>query len=410
MAVFRYQGLRSGSGKKIQGVVDAGSERDARQRLKKQGVHVTRMTQENAIAGREGKRSANPRVRDFVPPMRERMVFIRQMAALLASGFPVMEALQGVEQQLPRGGRFRLVMAEIGRVVREGKPLSAGMARFPRIFPPIHISLVRAGEQGGVLEGVLQRLAEVMEAQARIRGRLLSAFIYPGLLVVGGVALLIFLLTVVVPQVVVVFQNSQEPLPGATRALLVVSQWVREFGLVSGFLTGVGVLLLVWWWRTPSGRPRMERMLFGLPALGVFLRHMATQRVSQLLALLLASGVPTPAALRVTGAASGFATIDAALSKVALAVEHGDPLADAMRRTGCFPDLALRMVHSGEQAGNLPELLDRVSRLFQEENERIIARMLRLVEPLLIMTLGGVVTFVILAVLLPIFEMTRWVG
>ncbi len=408
MAVFRYEGIRTGDGGKTKGVLDAESERDARRLLKQQGVYPTHMerVESGAVAG-DPKKKGTFFTRRHLPPISERIVFTRQMATLLEAGFPVVDALSGVEEQIREGGPFREVITEIRNAVSEGQALSDALGRFPRIFPSLYSSLVRAGEQGGALEVVFERLADVMEEENRIRGRLMSAMIYPAVLAGVGLLILVFLMAVVVPKVVVVFQDNQQALPWITRSLLNVSDFFQQWGFFSAGALVVVFSLASWWGRSERGRPRMERFILALPLLGNFLLRVVTLRVSQLLGLLLSSGVPIITSLRVTADATGYVSIKEEMIKVAMAVERGDSLAEAMHQTGRFPGLALRMIQAGERTGSLETMLDRVARLYREEIERLSERLMHLVEPVIILLMGSVVAYVVVAVLLPIFEMNQ---
>ncbi|MBF0339615.1 MAG: type II secretion system F family protein [Magnetococcales bacterium] len=412
MAVFRYEGMRAGGGRKVKGVLDADSERDARRLLKQQEIYPTVLER---LEGGEG----NSRVlgkrwkiwnRAPLPPMRERIVFTRQMASLLAAGFPVMEVLISVEEQI-RTGPFREVVATIRNDVGEGHSLSEALARHGRIFPPIYVSLVRAGEKGGggALDVVFERLAVVMEEERRIRGRLLSAMIYPTVMAVVGSLILVFLVTVVVPRVTVVFKETQQTLPLVTRSLLAISDFVRDWGgWLALVVTGL-FLVFSWWARSEKGRVVVERWWWRMPMLGDFLSTVATMRVCQLLGLLLKSGVPVIASLQVTADATGFVTVRAGILDVARSVERGDSLADALERSGYFQGLALRMIKAGERSGSLEAMLDRSAQLHREEIEQALERLMHLVEPVIILIMGGVVGYVVVAVLLPIFEMNQFI-
>ncbi|MBF0296562.1 MAG: type II secretion system F family protein [Magnetococcales bacterium] len=408
MAVFRYEGMRAGGGKRVSGVVDADSERDARRLLKQQDLFPTLLEKLDAPPPEQVKKGWRWSVRKRLPPMRERIVFTRQMATLLAAGFPVMEVLAGVEEQI-RTGPFREVVATIRNAVGEGQALSDALAMHGRIFPPMYVSLVRAGERGGAgaLEGVFERLAKVMEEERRVRGRLASAMIYPAVMAVVGGLVLVFLLAVVVPKVTAIFSETRQVLPMVTRALLAVSDFVREWGVVTAVGVLTGGLIFAWWTGTAAGRVRVERFLWRVPLLGGFLSQVATMRVCQLLGLLLKSGVPVIASLQVTAEATGFVTIRAGILEVARDVERGDSLALALERTGHFQSLAVRMIQAGERAGNLEAMLERAALMYREEIEHTLERLMQLVEPVIILIMGGVVGYVVVAVLLPILEMNH---
>ncbi|MEO5332646.1 MAG: type II secretion system F family protein [Magnetococcus sp. YQC-5] len=409
MAVFRYEGMRAKGGKQVKGVLDADSERDARRLLKQQEIYPTILERLEATVATKARKRWIPWSREYIPPVRERIVFTRQMASLLAAGFPVMEVLSSVEEQI-RTGPFREVVASIRNAVSEGQTLSDALERHGRIFPPIYISLVRAGERGGggALDIVFERLAVVMEEERRIKSRLVSAMIYPSVMAIVGCIILVFLVSVVVPKVTVVFKESHQVLPLVTRILLAISDFVRDWGIEAGIGLVVLVSLFSWWVRS-SGRPRMERVLWRMPMLGEFLSQVATMRVCQLLGLLLRSGVPVISSLQVTADATGFDITRAGLLEVARAVERGDSLAEALDRSGYFQGLAVRMIQAGERAGNLESMLDRAAVLYREEIEQSTERLMHLVEPAIILIMGGVVGYVVVAVLLPIFEMNQFI-
>ena len=412
MAVFRYVGIRASDGRDNKGVLDAESERDARRLLKQRGVYPTRMERVDRSESGQGRGfwhllTKQMGTRCYVPPMRERIVFTRQLACLLEAGFPVLDALKGVEEQVRGTDPFREVIAEVRNAVSEGQALSDALERFPRIFSTIYSSLVRAGERGGALEVVLERLATVMEEGDRIRARVISALIYPAVMAVVGLLILVFLMTVVVPRVVVVFQDSQQVLPWVTRSLLTVSDFLKAWGGLTAALLLGGFFFLSWWAKTPAGRPKMEKLFLSVPWLGHFLLRVITLRVSQLLGLLLSSGVPIITSIQVTADATGFVSIRSDLLRVAQGVERGQSLAEALHHTQRFPGLALRMIQAGEQSGTLETMLDRVARLYREEIERLSERIMHLVEPVIILLMGSVVAYVVVAVLLPIFEMNQ---
>ncbi|MBF0190913.1 MAG: type II secretion system F family protein [Magnetococcales bacterium] len=411
MAVFRYAGMRAGGGRTVKGVLDADSERDARRLLKQQEIYPTFLERlEGEHAPRRTGRGWKFWTRPPLPSMRERIVFTRQMASLLAAGFPVMEVLSSVEEQI-RTGPFREVVATIRNDVGEGQALSEALARHGRIFPPIYVSLVRAGERGGggALDIVFERLAVVMEEERRIRARLISAMIYPAVMAVVGGLILIFLVTVVVPKVTVVFKETQQALPLVTRSLLAISDYVREWGVWTGILLVGLVFGFLWWARSAKGRVVVERWWWKVPMLGEFLSSVVTMRMCQLLGLLLKSGVPVITSLQVTADATGFVTVKAGILEVARSVERGESLAAALERTGHFQGLALRMIQAGERSGSLEAMLDRAAQLHREEIEQALERLMHLVEPVIILIMGGVVGYVVVAVLLPIFEMNQFI-
>ncbi|MBF0147810.1 MAG: type II secretion system F family protein [Magnetococcales bacterium] len=410
MAVFRYEGIRSKGGNRIQGILDADSERDARRLLKHRDVYPTKLEKlESEISSRKTNRW-RLFAGDRRPSMRERIVFTRQMASLLAAGFPIIEVLSTVEHQI-RMGPFREVIASIRNSVGEGRSLSEALAQYPTVFPPRYISLIRAGEQGGggALDQVLERLAVVMEEERRIKSRLLSAMIYPSVMTIVGGVVLIFLIGIIIPKVTIVFKDAHQVLPLATRSLLAVSHFLREWGWFAMIGCAVTFVSLAKLAGSTTKRHYLEKLLFKIPLINKLLLKTTTMRLCQSLGLLLGSGVPMLTGLQVTAETMGFNLIRSSVLDVARAVEQGHSLASSMAQTGHFQDLAIRMIHAGEQGGNLEFMLDRITVSYREDIEYTLDRLMQLVEPVIILVMGSVVGYVVVAVLLPIFEMNQFI-
>jgi general secretion pathway protein F len=255
------------------------------------------------------------------------------------------------------------------------------------------------------LETVLEQLAEVMEAQAAMRSKLISAMIYPLIMAVSGFLILVFLMSVVVPRVVQVFQDTQQVLPLITRSLLAISDFFVAWGVLLIIGLMISTLLFSLWAKSEKGRPRFERILFRTPFVGTMMTRIITLRITQTLALLLRSGVQVIESLQITADATGFVTMQEELGKVSRSVAQGGALSAAMEKTNRFPSLALRLIQAGESSGKLEEMLERAAKIYEEEIRRVNERMMSMIEPMIVLLMGGVVAYVVVAVLLPIFEM-----
>jgi len=408
MAVFRYKGIRS-NGKTIQGVVDAASEREARKQLRTKEIYPTELSEESRGKNRSpGKAVSLFSRQKGRSSIQERIVFTRQMSTLLAAGFSVVDSLQVVETQV-KAGPMRVVITQLRSAVTEGESLSLAMDQFPLLFPAYYSNLVRAGESGGALDVVFDRLAEVMESQARMRSRLVSAMIYPSIMAVTGIGILVFLMMVVVPGVVQVFQDTHQALPFVTRSLLAISAFLENWGAISLLTILLLSLAFSKWSRSNQGRPRFEQLLFSMPILGRLLRRVITLRVTQTLALLLRSGVQIMNALQITADATGYVTLKKDLQAVARSVGQGVALAESLEKTKRFPPLALRLIQAGETSGNLEEMLERAADIYEDEIRRMTERMMNMVEPIIVLLMGAVVAYVVIAVMLPIFEMNTFI-
>ncbi len=411
MAVFRYTGIRVGDEKKVRGVLDAESEREARRILKSKKIYPTELLQQQARhPSLDGPRRQGALKKLFAyrqrPNSQEIIIFTRQLAGLLAAGFSVVNALRSVEEQL-QSHSSRGMIVDIRNAVVEGQSLSAALALYPETFSPTYRSLVEAGEASGALETVLERLAGIMENQQRLRGRLISAMIYPLVLLTTGLVVVSFLLSVVVPKIVIMFQDSNQALPLLTRSLIVLSRLVSEWGVVLAVGLGVSSLALVCRIKTRQGRLKFEDRLFRLPFFKTYLRQLVTLRLTQTLGLLLTSGVPVLRSLQVAAKTTGFLLMAQRMKKVVRRVEQGEGIAQALAGTDLVAEISLRMIQTGEQAGNLEKMLERIARMQDENMQRTTERIMNFMEPAIVLILGAIVAYVVVAVLLPIFEMNQ---
>ncbi|MBF0604357.1 MAG: type II secretion system F family protein [Nitrospirae bacterium] len=410
MSVFHYQGLSAANGKITRGILDAQSERDARRILREKGVFTTQLYRAHQTV--EKHRTINQywlgfRGRQTVP-VREQIIFTRQMATLLNAGFSVVDALTGVEEQIRPEESMRGVVMKLRSGIREGESLSEVLSHFPGIFNHVYVSLVGAGEQGGALGSVLEKLAVVMETQERTKTRMTGIMIYPALLVVVGIAISYFLMTVIVPQVAGVFEDRQQALPWITRVLLLLSHFLREWGLAIVMIVLVTVLFAGTWMQSPRGRRHLEKLVLATPLLGPFMVQVMTMRFSEVAGLLIRGGVPIVKCLRVTSETVGMIVFKERIVRASLSVEQGESLAEALSAMRMLPQLALRMIQTGEKSGNLEMMLERVRLYYQEEVDRTSDRLMQLLEPVVILVMGSVIGVIVVAVLLPIFEMNSF--
>jgi general secretion pathway protein F len=287
--------------------------------------------------------------------------------------------------------------------------LAEALQAHPRVFSDIYVNMVRAGEESGTLDTVLARLAEYSESQARLLRTVQAALTYPILMILVASAILIFLLAYVVPQVTRIFSDTGQTLPLATRILLGISSFVAKSWwmvlLVSaaGFLGGARLL------RTPKGRAWYDRMLLRVPWVGRLLQRLSIARFARTLSTLLASGVPILTALGIVAHLVSNSLLRQALEEARASVQEGESLAAPLRRSGLFPALLIQLISVGERSGELEGMLSRAAEACDEEVTTALSRLTSLLEPLTILVMGGVVLFIVLAILLPIFELNQLV-
>lgn len=398
MAAFRYRALDL-QGAELAGVVEADTLRQARSQLKAQGLFALAL---------EGVAQARP------GPGRRRLrlghqaltLLTRQWATLLDAGLPIEQSLSALMEQ-SEDPACRPILAGVRSEILAGHPLHQALARFDDSFPPLYQALVQAGEKSGQLSLVMERLADTLEARHALRQKLIQALIYPLLVVLVATAVIMALMVYVVPQVVGVFQSGHQTLPLLTRALIAVSDFLR----LAWPALLLGSLALAWLARRALARPALRRRwhqrLMGLPALGRLLVSVDSARLAQTLAILVGSGVPLLHALEAGRAVLWLMPLQESLEGAIRLVREGVSLHRALARDKRFPPLLLHMIASGEQTGRLDEMLEKVSRQQQEEVGNRLAVAMSLLEPLLILAMGGFVLLIVLAILQPIIAINQ---
>ncbi|MEW5880573.1 MAG: type II secretion system inner membrane protein GspF [Pseudomonadota bacterium] len=411
MAAYRYAAADA-SGKELTGVLEADSARAARQLLRGRGLvpltvePVVSEAQKQALSLSLGRRLSQT----------ELAVITRQLASLLGAALPVADALTVMVEQSEKQS-VRELMAAIRTDVLGGSSLSKALARHPRQFPDIYRALIAAGEESGKLGSVLQSLADYIEERAKLQQKITLAFVYPTIVTVVALAVVIGLLTYVVPQVVQVFANTRQALPLLTRALIATSDFVRGYGWIVAALLAVGAYLVNRALRVDAVRMRWHQRILRLPVAGVLARSINTARFASTLSILVGSGVPMLRALQAAGETLTNLAMRARVVEATQRVREGFSLARALRadteeerRAGhvkLFPPVLIHLIASGEATGKLPEMLARAADIHAREAERRALFFTSLLEPALILTMGVVVMLIVLAVLLPIIEINQ---
>lgn len=401
MGAYEYTAL-DGDGRERKGLLEGEGPRQVRQRLREQGLSPLEVTE---AAERERRPRAGGRGGIGATDL---AVATRQLATLVRSGLPLEEALRTVARQVERP-RVQGVLLAVRSRVMEGHSLAAGLADFPRVFPDLYRATVAAGEQSGHLDVVLERLADFTERRQQLRQKFMLALFYPALLTLVAVVVVIALLTYVVPEVVRVFENIGQQLPWLTRTLIALSEFLRGNGLLLliglAALVAAGVLAL----RRPAVRHATHLLLLRLPLSGRLIRGVNTARFARTLSILAASGVPVLEALRIAAGVLGNLPMRAAVEETAARVREGGGISRALERSGFFPPMTVQLIASGEHGGNLEEMLERAADHQERELETLVAALMGLFEPLLILVMGAVVLVIVLAILLPIFELNQLV-
>ncbi len=404
MPAFEYQALDD-QGKKTRGILEGDTPRQVRQLLRQQ--NLSPLSVDEVSSRKLNQTGRRLHVRRL--PAKELALITRQLAVLLRSGAPLEEALRNVAQQNQKKAVQR-VMGGVRAKVVEGFSLAVAMADYPGVFNELFRSTVAAGEEAGHLEGVLDRLADFAESRQAMAQRLTTALVYPILLTVVAIAVLAGLLGYVVPQVVQVFDAMGQEMPSLTKGLLFVSGLVQQYGLWA--LLACVVMIFTWRYlmRGRAFRYRAHRMLLGIPMLSTLTKGINSARFSRTLSILAGSGVPILRALEIAARVIPNLPMRAAVEQAAVQVREGGLIHKALEQSGYFPPMTIYLIANGEQTGQLEEMLERAAQQQEKETDTAIGTALALFEPLMILVMGGLVLVIVLAILLPIFEMNQLIG
>lgn len=404
MPAFEYQALDTG-GRTMTGVISGDHPRHVRQQLRARGltpISVVGVTEERQASA--GGLSSRRRL-----PATELAVITRQFATLIGAGLTVEEALYALIEQSERHSVKR-ILSGVRSLVMEGNSLADAIAAFPGAFPDIYRASILAGEQSGRLEVVLDRLASYTEARQSLRQKVSLALVYPVILIVVSVTIVMFLFTYVVPKVVKVFQDTGHQLPWLTRVFISVSGFLQHYGLYLILLGLALVILVIALLRRPGPRYRFDALLLKWPGVKRLVRGISTTRMARTLAIMVGSGVPLLTGMRAAAEVIGNLVIREAMGKAAHEVEEGVSLNRALGRSGHFPPMLIQMVASGEASGKLDSMLEKAAIVQERELESRVAVLVGVFEPVMILVMGGIVLTIVLAILLPIFDINKLIG
>lgn len=412
MPVYQYRGYKADGGAAT-GIVDAESPKVARLKLRKDGVFPTEMAeQEGATRGMTNRsEAAAPGAsvgRSQILTVTDVALITRQLATLLVAGLPLVDAL-GVLMDQTEKKAIKGLIADVREAIRGGASYSAVLERYPRDFSSIYVHMVRAGEASGALDQILFRLAEFLEKQLALKHKVTNAILYPAIMLVVGTLVLFFLVTFVVPKITAVFAHSKQALPWPTVVLMEVSRLCSDYWMV---LLGI-ILVGLWSFRrvkkTETGQLMADRLLLKLPLIGQVARMVSISRLASTLATMLSSGVQLLEALDVSRRVMNNRVLEQAVEDARQNIREGETIAEPLKRSGQFPPLVTHMIAVGEKSGEMEEMLRRIGQIYDGEVDRVITRFTSLLEPIMIVVMGVIVLFIVVAILLPIFEMGQMV-
>lgn len=403
MAAFEYKALDL-KGKQKKGVMEADSARQVRQQLRDKGFAPLSVEQTT-----EKKNASNPFSARRRLSVKELALLTRQIATLIQSGIPIEETLSAVANQSEKTNVRSMLLAVRAKVL-EGYTLADSLSEFPSAFPPLYRSTVAAGEHAGHLDLVLNRLADYTEARQQARQKIQMAAIYPVILAFVAISIVVFLLTYVVPDIIEVFVNNGQELPPLTQGLLAVSDFLGKWGMAIFVMLVIAGIAFKAALKRDSFRFAYHKKLLYMPFIKKIARGTNTSQFASTLSILNSSGVPLVDAMRIAAEVLTNDCLKASLNEAAVRVSEGGNLHHSLEQTGYFPPMMIHMIASGESSGELDQMLERTARHQESDLQGLIETIVGLFEPLMLLFMGAVVLVIVLAIMLPILNMSNLVG
>jgi type IV pilus assembly protein PilC len=426
MPNFHYTALDA-KGEQTSGVLDANNKDEAVQKLRAQSLYLTSLEEEGAAGAKKKAKGPAKKARKKTGTLsgksfgggrvkpKNLMIFTRQLATLIDSGLPLLRSLTVLHKQEPNP----LLKATIGNLadsVQGGSTFSESLATHPRVFNKLYVNMVKAGELGGVLEVVLNRLAEYQEKAQKLKNKIVSAMVYPVIVMFIAVGILVFLMIFIVPQFRDMFADTGDDLPLISQIVFGLSEFMltRSFFVPNAvfvfILIGFIIFFFNLWGRTKPGRNVIDIAKLRLPVFGDIQRKSAVSRFARTLGTLVTSGVPILQALNITRDTAGNVVISKAIEKVHEAVKEGESIVTPLQASGVFPNMVISMVDVGEETGQLPEMLLKVADVYDDEVDNAVTALTSILEPIMIVILALVVGSVVFALFLPLIKMISTMG
>lgn len=398
--IYDYKGLGP-SGKSQKGIVEAENQKAARAKLKKQGLMITEIVEKSSL------RQQTPGGLSFLQgrvSQSEVAIMTRQLASLVKANIPLVEALSALVDQT-ENERLKTILSQVKQDVNEGSSLAKATASHPKVFDTIFVNMIEAGESSGTLGLVLVRLADLKEAQVRLRSKVISGMTYPSIMMAVSFLLMLGIFTFVIPKLTKVFDSMNKPIPGPTLFMMNISN-----SIINGWYMWLSLIAAsVWLFRryinSANGRPKWDAFTLRLPIIGPLVRMVAVTRFSSTMSTLLDSGVPILTSMNIAKNLVGNVPIANAISTAKDNITEGQSIADPLRKSGEFPPMMTHMIAIGEKTGELPAMLKNIAEIYEEQVNTAIDGMTSLLEPVMILGMGLSIGVIVLSVFMPMMEM-----
>jgi len=403
MPMFEYKAYTP-EGKTVKNLVEADSAKTARTKLKKQRLIVIEIRER--AAGRVKKGTTSSSLFAGKVSVKDMAMMVRQLSSLIKANIPLVEALSAMVEQ-SENEKLKVILSTVRQDVNEGSSLAKAMSKHPKAFDNIFINMVEAGETSGTLGLVMLKIADLKERQMRLRSKIISAMTYPALMMAVGTMLVLAIFTIVIPKLTKVFDSMNKTIPPTTEALILISDFMVNYwyALVIGFF--ILSAMFKKYINSDGGKPKWHRFMLRAPIFGSLFRAVAVTRFASTMGTLLQSGVPIVAAMGIAKKMVGNVNIEVAIEEAISNIEEGASIADPLKRSGEFPPLVIHMIAIGERTGDLPEMLATISTTYEEQVNNKIEGMTALLEPVMIIVMGGFVGFVVMAIFVPLLEISN---
>ena len=407
MPMYKFEAMDT-TGTEVKDSVEAGNEEEASQKIKAMGYFVTKLT---AIAGKGGKggkkKKAGKSRKTFVMGgVSQKMltIFTRQLSTLQDAGLPVLRSLRILEKQM-KPSALKNSLIDVVEDVESGMTLSESMAKHPKCFDRLYVNMVRAGEAGGALEVILQRLAEFKEKSQSLKKKIIGAMIYPAVVICVAVSILIFIMVMIIPKFKKIFEEFGLQLPWATKTLIGISNWMASYWYwVPLFPIGIYIMLKLIR-LTKAGNYALDRMSLWIPVVGTLIEKTIIARTMRTLGTLISSGVPILEALSIVRDTANNAVFEKMFQRVLESIREGDTIADPLRQSRLVEAMVVNMIEGGEETGDLDTMLYKISDFYDEEVDNTVKALLSLLEPIMIVFLGGAIGGIVISLFLPLVKL-----
>jgi len=407
MAVFAFKAHDKRTNKEISDSIEASSEVEAIATIKKKGFLPIEVKEVRAKSGKTatagGKAKSGGGMFAAGVKVKQITLFTRQLSTLQDAGLPIVQSMQ-ILTDMQRPGVFRNALTKVTEEVQSGTMLSDAMSRYPRIWDRLYTNLVKAGEAAGALDVILRRLAEFMEKAQRLKKKVIGAMIYPIAVLSIATLILAFIMIAIVPKFELIFKDLGIALPGLTEALIGFSRFMGSYWWLLLMMIGGTIFGLKMFGRTEKGAAILDRIVLRVPVLGMIIKKSSVARFTRTLGTLVTSGVGFLDALDITKSATPNVVVRNAIQDVRDSVKEGETVNEPLRRSGVFDDIVVNMIKVGEETGELDKMLIKIADTYDEEVDSAVGAMMSLLEPLLIIFMGGAVGFIVIALFIPLIK------